>query len=235
MKPIAAGMVLVALAGCSTQPHSVQILVGTGCTTPQTIQADYVRVLEEQVFPQLHNARVLLAPVTGRSFTAKVYPLEFPDLSQENPLLAKQKQRQQIEQAKAALQTLNQEASGDCRPGSEIVGAILAAAPRFQGKPGVLLMLVHGFEQSQYMNLYDYRQNLHQGQVRQTLIERLRTAGAIANLAGIEVCMTGLTAGSDQNANTWLTSGIRAFWQDYFSASKAKSLHYTQGVQGCPL
>ncbi|MER3490574.1 MAG: hypothetical protein C4328_11965 [Meiothermus sp.] len=220
--------------------EEVQILVALGCSAPRSVQNDYRQMLEGEVLPLLFGQRLLstqvrltLAAVTGRSYTAPARVLESPDPLQTNRF---ELEKRAIELKKEALKTfdaLRAQASSACTRGTEIIGALKAAGERARG-PGRILLLVHGFEQSEIVNLYDYHLRLEQAQVRAELLNRVRARIGLPPLKGQEVCFAGITAGNDRNANSRLTGSIRVFWEELIAASGGRLVGYGVSPRSCP-
>lgn len=219
---------------------SYQILVALGCSAPRYVQDGYRKTLEQEVLPKLLGDRVLnqqiritLAAITGRSYTAPTRILETsPPLSTPRFQLEREAKALRGEALKA-FDELRQEATAECRKGTEIVGALKAAGERARG-PGRILVLAHGFEQSELMNLYDYSLKLERPEVRAQLLERVRKKLGLPNLKDQEVCFAGITAGNDQNANTRLTGSIRLFWEELIAQSGGRLLGYGVSPRVCP-
>ncbi|GAA5335342.1 MULTISPECIES: hypothetical protein [Thermus] len=213
------------------QVQDFQVLVALGCSAPRHVQNAYREALAHEVLPRLaerllnERIRLTLAPITGRSYTAPVRVLETPDpLSTPRFKLEKEKalwQRRALE----AFDELRRRATAECTKGTEIVAALKAAGERARGR-GRILVLAHGFEQSELVNLYDYRLKLERPEVRKTLLERTKQRLGLPNLRGQEVCIAGITAGHDNNANARLTTSIKAFWEELIAASGGRLVGY---------
>jgi len=216
-----------------------QILVALGCSAPRALQNQYREMLASEVIPLLasrlqdSSLRLYLAPVTGRSYTAPVRVIETPDALQSNRFQLEAYKTTFKNEVLAAFDALRKRASVECSKGTEIIGALKAAGERARG-PGKILVMAHGFEQSELMNLYDYRLGLEKPEVRRKLIERVKAKLGLPNLRGQEVCITGLSAGYDNNANSRLTSSIKAFWEELITASGGKLVAYGFSPRVCP-
>ena len=49
-----------------------------------------------------------------------------------------------------------------------------------------------------------------------------------------EVCIAGITAGNDNNANARLTTSIKAFWEELIQASGGRLVGYGTTPRVCP-
>jgi len=215
-----------------------QVLVTLGCSAPRYLQEEYRRMLLNEVLPELsarlldRSLRLILAPITGRSYTAPTRVLETPD--------ALQTARFRLERYKAtfkrevlqAFDELRRQAIAQCVRGTEIVGALKAAGERARG-PGRILVMAHGFEQSELVNLYDYHLRLERAEVREALLKRVQAKVGLPNLKEQEVCFAGLTAGEDNNANARLTSSIKLFWEELVRQSGGKLVGYGFSPRVC--
>lgn len=215
-----------------------QVLVALGCSAPRSVQDGYRRMLQEEVLPRLSermlnvSIRLTLAPVTGRSYTAPIKLLETPN-ALDSPRFKLERFKSTFQkEALQAFDQLRKQAVAECTKGTEIVAALKAAGERARGK-GRILLLVHGFEQSEIANLYDYRLKLERPEVRQKLLDRVREKLGLPRLQGQEVCFAGLTAGNDRNANARLTSSIQAFWRELVEASGGRLAGYGASPRVC--
>uniref|UniRef100_UPI0039812100 hypothetical protein n=1 Tax=Salmonella sp. s50894 TaxID=3159650 RepID=UPI0039812100 len=89
-------------------------------------------------------------------------------------------------------------------------------------------------EQSELMNLYDYRLKLEKREVRQGLLQRVKARLGLPNLKDQEVCIAGITAGHDNHANARLTTSIKAFWEELIQASGGRLVGYGTTPRVCP-
>lgn len=222
------------------QKEEIQILVALGCSAPRYMQNTYQQALAGEVLPLLFGERLLsakvrltLAAITGRSYTAPARILESPDPLQTNRFELEKKGRDLRKEALKVFEQLKAEAARNCTRGTEIIGALKAAGERTRG-PGRILVLAHGFEQSELMNLYDYNLQLEQPRVRAQLLERVRAKIGLPPLKDQEVCFAGITAGNDQNANSRLTGSIRLFWEELIAASGGRLVGYGVSPRSCP-
>lgn len=222
------------------QKEEIQILVALGCSAPRYVQNTYQQALAGEVLPLLFGERLLsakvrltLAAITGRSYTAPARILESPDPLKTNRFELEKKGRDLRKEVLRAFDELRAEAIRNCTRGTEIIGALKAAGERTRG-PGRILVLAHGFEQSELMNLYDYHLQLEQPKVRAQLLERVRAKIGLPPLKDQEVCFAGITAGNDQNANSRLTGSIRLFWAELIAASGGKLVGYGVSPRSCP-
>lgn len=220
------------------QKEEVQVLVALGCSAPRSVQNSYREMFAEEVLPRLTerilnaSIRLTLAPVTGRSYTAPIRVLETPD-ALATPRFTLEKFKHTFRnQALEAFDQLRKRAIAECTKGTEIVAALKAAGERARG-PGKILLLVHGFEQSSLVNLYDYRLKLERPEVRQDILGRVKKQLGLPDLARQQVCFAGLTAGNDLNANARLTTSIRQFWQELVEASGGKWAGYGASPRVC--
>ncbi|RDI95500.1 hypothetical protein DV704_06355 [Meiothermus sp. QL-1] len=215
-----------------------QVLVALGCSAPRGVQNGYREMLAEEVLPRLSekllnaSLRLTLAPVTGRSYTAPIRVLETPDALNTPRFKLERFKKTFHQEALKAFDGLRQRAIAECTRGTEIVAALKAAGERARGK-GRILLLVHGFEQSELVNLYDYTLKLERPEVRRKLLERVRQKLGLPNLKDQEVCFAGLTAGDDRNANARLTTSIRAFWEELVQASGGRLVGYGASPRVC--
>ncbi len=215
-----------------------QVLVALGCSAPRYLQNQYREMLAGEVLPALgerflnSSIRLTLAPITGRSYTAPARVLESPDALGTPRFKLERYKAQFQKEALAAFDDLRKRAAANCTRGTEIVGALKAAGERARG-PGHILLLVHGFEQSELFNLYDYRLRLERPEVRRKLLKRVQSRLGLPRLGGQEVCFAGLTAGQDHNANARLTSSIKAFWEELVRASGGKLVGYGPSPRVC--
>lgn len=223
-----------------SKTESYQILIALGCSAPRNVQNAYREMLAYEVLPNLFGEKLLnvqvqlvLAAITGRAYTAPVRVLETPNPMQSNRFVIEKRAQELRKEALAAFDQLRSRTSADCRKGTEIVGALKAAGERARG-PGWILVLVHGFEQSELMNLYDYSLGLERPEVRASLLERVRKRLGLPQLKGQEVCFAGLTAGDDRNANSRLTGSMRLFWEELITASGGKLVGYGVSPRTCP-
>lgn len=221
------------------QVQDYQVLVALGCSAPRHVQNAYREAFAQEVLPRLaekllnQRVRLTLAPITGRSYTAPVRVLETPDpLATPRFKLEKEKALWQ-KRALAAFDELRKRAIAECSKGTEIVAALKAAGERARG-PGRILVLAHGFEQSELVNLYDYRLKLERYEVRQKLLKRVKERLGLPPLKGQEVCIAGITAGEDNNANARLTTSIKAFWVELIAASGGRLVGYGPSPRLCP-
>jgi hypothetical protein len=210
-------------------------------------------MFKNNLMPKLENAHVTLAPITGRAFTGPTREVTLPSSNTGglfgfgsepfSPSGASRARQAELRRKRAdliaAYAELSAHPGAPCLPSSEIIGALKAAGDRLRAKPDntrkLIVVLSHGFEQSRYMNLYDYKLDLHSEKERQRLIQRVSGGGVLPHLAGVTVCMAGITAGDDDNADAWLTTGVQAFWVDLFKESGAILASYSSGLSGCPL
>ncbi|WP_337845858.1 hypothetical protein [Thermus sp.] len=240
MKALILSGLLLNLPLFQSKAETYQILVALGCSAPRGVQATYRRMLDQEVFPSLLGERLLnvrvkliLAAITGRAYTAPVRVLETPDPMQSNRFAVEKRLQELKKEALAAFDRLRAQAAAECRRGTEIIGALKAAGERARG-PGRILVLAHGFEQSELMNLYDYRLRLERPEVRASLLEKVMGRLGLPSLRDQEVCFAGLTAGNDQNANSRLTGSIRLFWEELITASGGKLVGYGVSPRTCP-
>ncbi|MGQ9735433.1 MAG: hypothetical protein ACUVUP_02425 [Thermaceae bacterium] len=217
--------------------ENLQILVALGCSAPRAVQNAYREMLKGEVLPHLFGERLLsvkvrltLAAITGRAYTAPVRILESPPPLETNRFELERRGKELREEALKAFDELRRLASAQCRPGTEIIGALKAAGERARG-PGRILVLAHGFEQSEIVNLYDYRLRLERPEVRAGILERVEKRLGLPHLRDQEVCFAGITAGNDQNANSRLTGSIRLFWEELVAASGGRLVG---SPRGCP-
>lgn len=217
-----------------------QVLVALGCSAPRSVQNEYREMLKEEVLPRLFGhelinvqIRLTLAAITGRSYTAPARVLESPNPMSANRFELEKQGKELSRKALEVFDELRKKATAECSRGTEIVGALKAAGERARG-PGRILVLAHGFEQSDLMNLYDYRLRLEKPEVRQSLIRRVEERIGLPRLKDQEVCFAGITAGNDRNANSRLTGGIRLFWEDLVAASGGKLVGYGVSPRVCP-
>ncbi|GAA6756806.1 hypothetical protein Thermus77420_22820 [Thermus thalpophilus] len=216
-----------------------QILVAVGCSAPRYVQNNYRDMLTHEILPQLlegsilNQVRLVLAPITGRSYTAPARVLETPHPLQANRFQLEQEKKTLVQKALRAFDELRKRAAAECTRGTEIIAALKAAGERARG-PGRILVLAHGFEQSELMNLYDYRLKLERYEVRQQLLKRVKERLGLPPLKGQEVCIAGITAGQDNNANARLTTSIKAFWEELIAASGGKLVGYGPSPRLCP-
>lgn len=215
-----------------------QVLIALGCSAPREVQNGYRRMLAEEVLPHLsqkllnQSLRLVLAPVTGRSYTATIRVLETPD-ALNTPRFKLERFKQSFhQQAIGAFDDLRKLAAAECTKGTEIVAALKAAGERARGR-GKILLLVHGFEQSELANLYDYHLKLERPEVRKQLLKRIEKKVGLPYLEGQEVCFAGLTAGNDRNANARLTTSIRRFWEELVEASRGRLVGYGASPRVC--
>ncbi len=192
----------------------VQILFTTGCSAPRGVQNEYRRMLDQEVLPLLLGERILnrkvrlvLAGVTGRSYTAPSRVLETPDPFSTSRLALERQRKELHRKALQAFDDIRKRTAAECRPGTEIIAALKASGERARGA-GRVLVLTHGFEQSEIVNLYNYGLKLHLPETRSNLRKRARERIGLPNLRGQEVCFAGITAGYDANANARLTANI---------------------------
>lgn len=215
-----------------------QVLIALGCSAPRYLQEEYRDMLLNEVLPKLsehllnRSLRLTLAPITGRSYTAPVRVLETPDALQSRRFELERYRTTFKKQALQAFDELRRLAAAQCSRGTEIVGALKAAGERAKG-PGKILVMAHGFEQSELVNLYDYRLRLEQAEVRQNLLKRVQAKLGFPDLKGQEVCFVGLTAGQDNNANARLTSSIKLFWEELVERSGGRLVGYGFSPRVC--
>lgn len=215
-----------------------QVLVALGCSAPRAVQNGYRSMLENEVLPRLSDRllntsiRLTLAPVTGRSYTAPIRVLETPDAMGTPRFKLERFKKTFHQEALKAFDELRRQAAAECTKGTEIVAALKAAGERARGK-GRVLLLVHGFEQSELVNLYNYNLKLERYEVRQNLLARVKEKIGLPRLQDQEVCFAGLTAGNDRNANARLTTSIRAFWQEMVEASGGRLAGYGASPRVC--
>ncbi|AWR87991.1 hypothetical protein [Meiothermus taiwanensis] len=220
--------------------ESYQILIALGCSAPRSVQNSYREMLAYEVLPNLLGEKplgvrvqLILAAITGRSYTAPVRVLETPDPMQSNRFTIEKRVQELKKETLVVFDQLRSRTSAECRKGTEIIGALKAAGERARG-PGRILVLAHGFEQSELMNLYDYNLKLERPEVRANLIERVRNRLGLPKLKDQEVCFAGLTAGDDRNANSRLTGSMRLFWEELITASGGKLVGYGVSPRTCP-
>ncbi|PZA06182.1 MULTISPECIES: hypothetical protein [unclassified Meiothermus] len=216
-----------------------QILVALGCSAPRYVQNGYREMLAQEILPNLsakllnQRVRLTLAPITGRSYTAPARILETPDPLNTPRFKLEREKKGWKQEVLRAFDELRQQATAECTKGTEILAALEAAGERVRG-PGYILVLVHGFEQSELVNLYDYRLRLERREVRQNLLERAKVRLGLPKLRGQEVCIAGITAGDDRNANARLTTSIKAFWEELIAASGGRLVGYGASPRVCP-
>lgn len=231
---------LLLLTACGSKPGPfVQVLISIGESAPRDAQGHYADLLEKQVMAQLPNGtRLQLAPIDHRAFTASAVTINYPGdslLSRPTGLEERKARQNQIAAAESALAEFAKRPAGS---GTEIIGAVQAAAKRFQGAPGgkkLLILLTTGFEQSEFFNLYDTLLDLQQPQTIDQLLAKVKAGGAIPDLHGVTVCVAGITNGDDNNAPLRLVSGLEHWWRAYFSAAGATLASYGAGLEGCPI
>lgn len=218
--------------------ETYQVLAALGCSAPRGVQNSYREMLAEEVLPGLSerllntSVRLILAPVTGRSYTAPIKVLETPDALNTPRFKLERFKHTFRQEALKAFDALRGRATAECTKGTEIVAALKAAGERAKGN-GKILLLVHGFEQSELVNLYDYHLKLERPEVRQHLLARVRAKVGLPHLEGQEVCFAGITSGDDLNANARLTTAIRQFWQELVEASGGKLVGYGASPRVC--
>lgn len=174
--------------------------------------------------PRPHHREELHRPCPG---SGDAQPLSTPRFQLEEAKKTFQKE------ALRTFDELRKRAAAECSRGTEIIGALKAAGERAR-KPGRILVLAHGFEQSELMNLYDYRLKLEKREVRQGLLQRVKARLGLPNLKDQEVCIAGITAGNDNNANARLTTSIKAFWEELIQASGGRLVGYGTTPRVCP-
>lgn len=215
-----------------------QVLVALGCSAPRYLQNQYRAMLLNEVLPRLsarlldQSLRLTLAPITGRSYTAPIRVLETPDALQAKRFQLERYRTTFKQEALQAFDELRRQAAAQCARGTEIVGALKAAGERASG-PGKILVMVHGFEQSELVNLYDYRLRLERKEVREALLQRVQAKLGLPDLKGQKVCFAGLSAGEDNNANARLTSSIKLFWEELVIQSGGKLVGYGFSPRVC--
>jgi hypothetical protein len=216
-----------------------QILVALGCSAPRALQNQYREMLANEVLPLLasrlqdQSLRLYLAPITGRSYTAPVRVIETPDALLSNRFQLEAYKATFKKEVLSAFGALRKQASAECSKGTEIIGALKAAGERAKG-PGKILVMAHGFEQSELMNLYDYRLGLEKPEVRRKLLERVKAKLGLPKLQRQEICFTGLSAGNDNNANARLTGSIKEFWEELITESGGQLVGYGFSPRICP-
>ena len=234
-------LTLLLLTGCSNAPGpQVQVLVSTGDSAPPAAQARYADLLQQQILPALpYGTRLQLAPIDYRAFTAAAVNIDFPSaslLTRPTGLEAKRARRGQQDAATAALTQFHARQAGS---GTEIIGAVQAAAGRFgKGSPAarkLLVLLTTGFEQSELFNLYDTRLDLQSAAGIDQLLAKAKATHAVPDLQGVTVCIAGITNGDDNAAPLRLVSGLERWWRAYFAAAGAQVASYGAGLEGCPL
>ncbi|WP_027882615.1 hypothetical protein [Meiothermus rufus] len=217
----------------------VQILFTTGCSAPRGVQNEYRRMLDQEVLPLLLGERILnrkvrlvLAGVTGRSYTAPSWVMETPDPLSTSRLALERQRKELHRKALQAFDDIRKRTTAECRSGTETIAALRAAGERTRGS-GRILVLTHGFEQSEIVNLYNYNLKLHLPEVRASIRKRVKEKIGLPNLKGQEVCFAGITSGYDANANARLTANIRLFWEELIAESGGKLMGYGVSTRNC--
>lgn len=233
----AALLALLAAAGCGRSMH-VEILASTPAIAPGAAWDVEQAALDKAVAQALRPGwRVVVAPISDRSLTEEpLASLELPNLSAwgltegqftKNVLPPAE---QQARKAMLALRT-----RGTSKKRTEIIAAIDAASDRFAEdaqRERLLVVLSTSYEQSSFLNTGDYRLNLGDAE-QQRIINHLKAVGAFPHLAGVRVCMAGITSGKDNWADPIRARNLKQFWKRFFSEAGAALVLYDVSLDGC--
>ncbi len=222
------------LAACSSRPSHVEILAAIRADAPGQawpLETAAYRELGTALFgPGQH---VVVTPLSDLSATeASVFDqsVESDSLVGANPMQIKEraaKIRADYDRAIVPLAERHVD-----RPRTEIISAVVASASRFEDDPAdadkVLVILSTGFEQSGVLNMGDASLSLRAE--TPAILASLRHRDLVPNLAGVRVCMAGITAGANGWADTNAALAIKTFWDDYFRATGARLIDFSPTI-----
>ena len=191
-------------------------------------------VADKAIQPGWH---VVIAPISERSFgIAALYDETLAAFSPTGTNyyqqdLAMKKARGDLTKVLATLETSS---AGSDR--TEIIAALGAASERFASDENagkkLLVILTPGFEQSSIVNMGDYHLNLNDA-VSDRIIRHLEALGTMPRLAGVRVCMAGVTAGDRRWADYKRQINIEHFWHTFFSRAGAQLTGYSPSLATC--
>jgi hypothetical protein len=200
-------------------------LVDVSLDSTAVERAEGLRIFDQMIdLAAADRGVVAAAPFQWSALATIDWPISHrfsPDPSDPNSYYQRLDLARQAEQLKAQAETLLTHRSS--RPGTDLLGGLLAAGEYFASQPSgprtlVLDSNMWAYSPSDGLNLK--KRALSPAQVRR-LIAGLVQAGKIAQLSGVCVYVVGAGLDPGRRISNSIQLSMRSFWQAYFARSGA--------------
>lgn len=221
-----AGLALTCLliSACASQPRDILVVAdASGSAKGQGLldQSRILSIVGQQLRDAPAGTQVFATQVTGDSMADTICPAVTAGLNYEvtdNTILDDASRGQALTDIQTELTEALTCASDRTTSGSDIFGAITEAASHKRAEAATLVVVADGKSNQPPVTTYPVPDD------PQAAIERLRAAGLVPDLTGVNVIWFGLGARPTDDPS--VTAALRDFWTHYLTAGGAASVEF---------